>query len=80
MALDKYHLTKDAAADKWRLEKEGASRATKLFDRKEDAVAGGSLSKALGRSGGSVRIHKTDGGIQEERTFPRSKDPRSSKG
>jgi uncharacterized protein DUF2188 len=28
----------------------------------------------------SVRIHKTDGKIQEERTYPRSADPRSSKG
>jgi hypothetical protein len=28
----------------------------------------------------SVRIHKTDGKIQEERTYPRAADPRSSKG
>jgi hypothetical protein len=28
----------------------------------------------------SVRIHKTDGRIQEERTYPRAADPRSSKG
>jgi hypothetical protein len=28
----------------------------------------------------SVRIHKTDGKIQEERTYPRSADPRRSKG
>jgi hypothetical protein len=28
----------------------------------------------------SVRIHKLDGKIQEERTYPRSADPRSSKG
>jgi hypothetical protein len=28
----------------------------------------------------SVRIHKEDGKIQEERTYPRSADPRSSKG
>jgi hypothetical protein len=28
----------------------------------------------------SVRIHKQDGKIQEERTYPRSADPRSSKG
>ena len=28
----------------------------------------------------SVRIHKADGKIQEERTYPRSADPRSSKG
>ncbi|MCW2672294.1 MAG: hypothetical protein JWP14_883 [Frankiales bacterium] len=28
----------------------------------------------------SVRIHKLDGKIQEERTYPRSADPRGSKG
>ena len=28
----------------------------------------------------SVRIHKTDGKIQEERTYPRAADPRRSKG
>jgi hypothetical protein len=28
----------------------------------------------------SVRIHKADGKIQEERTYPRSADPRRSKG
>lgn len=28
----------------------------------------------------SVRIHKKDGTIQEERTYPRSADPSSSKG
>jgi len=28
----------------------------------------------------SVKIHKVDGKIQEERTYPRKADPRSSKG
>lgn len=28
----------------------------------------------------SVRIHKANGQIQEERTYPRSADPRGSKG
>lgn len=28
----------------------------------------------------SVRIHKADGKIQEERTYPRSADPRRSRG
>lgn len=28
----------------------------------------------------SVKIHKTDGSIQEERTYPRKADPRRSKG
>jgi len=28
----------------------------------------------------SVKIHKVDGKIQEERTYPKSADPKSSKG
>jgi hypothetical protein len=28
----------------------------------------------------TVKIHKTDGRIQEERTYPRSADPKKSKG
>lgn len=78
MTLDKYHLTHDADADKWRLEKEGAKRAIKLFDKKADATAGGALKGAIGE--GSVRIHKMNGKIQEERTFPRSQDPKGSPG
>lgn len=77
MSLDKYHLTHDSKADKWRLEKEGGQRATKLFDTKADATKGGALADAIGKGGGSVRIHKQGGGIQEERTYPRSKDPKS---
>lgn len=80
MALDKYHLTHDPKADKWRLEKEGATLAAALFDKKSDATAGGALSGAIGKAGGSVRIHKLDGKIQEERTYPRSADPKTSKG
>jgi hypothetical protein len=38
------------------------------------------LSRALGKEGGSVKIEKISGGYQEERTFPRSADPRKSKG
>jgi hypothetical protein len=34
----------------------------------------------LGNQGGSVRIHKQDGQIQEERTYPGSKDPPGSRG
>lgn len=78
--LPKYHLTKDEKKGDWKLEQEGAGRATRRFDTKEQATAGGVLGGALGKAGGSVRIHKTDGKIQEERTFPRSRDPKDSPG
>lgn len=80
MTLDKYTLHKDQKADKWRLEKEGSDRAKKIFDTKEDATKRGALSDAIGDQGGSVRIRKIDGTIQEERTFPRSKDPKKTPG
>jgi len=65
---------------KWALDPEGGGRAKKLFDRKSDATAGGALGDALGPGGGSVRIRKENGQYQEERTFPRSKDPKGSLG
>ena len=80
MPLDKFHLTHDKKAGNWRLEPEGGGRAKALFDKKAEATAGGALSAAIGKGGGSVVVHKADGQIQEERTFPRSADPKSSKG
>lgn len=78
MALDKYTLHKDAESKKWRLEKEGSDRAKRTFDTKEEALKG--LRGAVGPDGGSVRVRKVDNTIQEERTYPRGKDPKSSKG
>ena len=78
MALDKYTLHKDAKTETWRLEKEGSDRATRVFDTKADALSG--LRDAVGPGGGSVRIRKADNTIQEELTYPRSKDPKASPG
>jgi len=77
--LPKYELTKRDDG-KWALEPEGGGRAKKLFDKKSEATAGGALGGALGPNGGSVKIRKQDGQYQEERTFPRSKDPKGSPG
>lgn len=65
---------------KWALTKDGADRATKLFDKKADLTKGGALKDAVGKAGGSVKIQKVDGKFQEERTYPDSADPRSSPG
>ncbi|MEO1169825.1 MAG: DUF2188 domain-containing protein [Pseudomonadota bacterium] len=83
MAKDKLrrvHLTKDDKKGDWKLQEAGSDRAIRRFPNKEGATAGGVLADALGSKGGSVRIHKQDGKIQEERTYPRSKDPKSSPG
>ncbi|MDW3183055.1 transposase [Roseobacter sp.] len=66
--------------DDWVLSEEGPDRARKRFKTKAEATKGGTLEKALGAQGGSVRIPKEDGKIQEERTFPRSRDPKNTPG
>lgn len=76
--LPSYHLTKKG--EKWRLEQAGSDRAVKTFDRKEDALKRDVLREAIGRGGGSVKIHKQNGRIQQERTYPRGRDPKDSKG
>jgi hypothetical protein len=79
-ALPRYHLTRDRKRGGWQLEKAGSDRATARFDTKADALKGGALRAAVGKDGGSVRIHNQNGRLQAERTYPRSRDPRSSKG
>jgi hypothetical protein len=78
--LRKLHLVKDKDKKDWALKPEGGGRAVRRFDKKQDATKGGAISDALGKQGGSVRIHKQDGEIQEERTYPGSKDPPKSAG
>ena len=78
--LRKLHLVKDNDKKDWALMPQGGDRAVRRFDTKEEATKGGVLSDALGKQGGSVRIHKQDGKIQEERTYPGSKDPPGSRG
>ena len=60
---------------KWELKREGSGDVIKRFATKAAATKGGVLEKAVGGLG-SVRIKKRSGKIQEERTYPRSKDPR----
>ncbi len=75
--MDKYHVTKHPKG--WGLKKEGAKKAIKTTETKSEmmkTIKGGGHSKTPS----SVKIHKVDGKIQEERTYPRSSDPRSTKG
>lgn len=78
--LPKYTLSHDEKKDDWILKEDGSSRATRRFEHKGDATKGGTLQNAVGAAGGSVKIQKKDGRFQEERTYPRSKDPRKSPG
>lgn len=76
--LPKFTLSKKG--DDWALKKDATNRTVKTFDTKADATARGALKKAMGPEGGSVRIEKERGGYQEERTFPKSRDPKKSPG
>ncbi len=77
MALQKYHLHKKN--DEWRLVKAGRNhRAVVKADTKAVAIL--EMQGYMKTHEGSVRIHKLNGRIQEERTYPRSKDRRGSKG
>jgi hypothetical protein len=77
--LPKFTLTKNDNTGKWDLERDKTGQVVRTFPTKADATAGGVLEKAIGGEG-SVKIQKGNGRIQEERTFPRSADPRKSKG
>ncbi|QXI20125.1 DUF2188 domain-containing protein [Pseudomonas iranensis] len=74
--MDNYHIKK--AEDLWELIKEGAQRASKTASTKAEITE--IASEFLQGKKASLKIHKEDGTIQEERTFPRSADPRQTKG
>ncbi|MDO9231155.1 MAG: DUF2188 domain-containing protein [bacterium] len=78
--LQKYTLDYNEKKSKWELENDKTDKVIKTFETKEMAVSRGALRKVLGEDGGSVKIQKLDGKFQEERTYPKSKDPITSKG
>ncbi|QLJ12556.1 DUF2188 domain-containing protein [Pseudomonas putida] len=74
--MDNYHLS--PTSDGWELKKAGADRASKRAATKQELVS--ILPDFFEGKTASVKIHKADGTIQEERTYPRSADPRRTKG
>lgn len=78
--LRKFTLGFNEKREKWELKEDKASQVFKSFKTKENATKGGVLKKILGPEGGSVKIKKLNERFQEERTYPKSKDPRKSKG
>lgn len=74
--MDKFDVTKDG--EKWKLTKEGQGRAVKTTTTKKEMLDSG--LDYVRKHGGSVKIHKENGRYQEERTFPRSKDPKKTPG
>jgi hypothetical protein len=78
--LPKYTLDKNERTDRWDLTNDRTDKTVKTFATKGNATKGGALRRAVGSEGGSVKIQKENGRFQEERTYPRSRDPKSSKG
>ena len=76
--MDNYHLTHDGKD--WKLTKQHASRAARVLKNlnKTDSIR--AAADFMQDHPGSLKIHKLDGRIQEERTYPRSADPKKSKG
>ena len=77
--LPKFTLAQNDKSKKWELKRDGSGDLVKRFATKAAATKGGVLERAVGGQG-SVKIKKRNGKIQEERTYPRSADPRGSKG
>lgn len=72
---EKFHVThKDG---NWRVTKQGATRPSKTFDKKKDAVGYG-RERAKSEEKGQLIIHKKDGKIQTEHTY--KEDPYPPKG
>ena len=74
--MDNYHITKDD--DEWKLKKEGAKRATKTAGTKQEIID--EMRDFMSDKTASVKIHKEDGKIQEERTYQRKDDPSKTPG
>ena len=70
MALQTYQFEKKN--DEWRLRKAGSNRAVVKADTKEIAIL--EMRGYMNTHEGSVRIHKANGRIQEERTYRRSRN------
>ena len=74
--MDNYHVTKEG--DLWKLTKEGNQRHSKAAETKKEILK--ITSEFMSNKTGSVKIHKENGQIQEERTYPKKADPKKTKG
>jgi hypothetical protein len=74
---ESFHVTKTAKG--WEGHREGKNNAVARGATKKEVVSE-MIRVAKHNQPSSLRIHKVDGKIQEERTYPRSTDPRRYKG
>lgn len=74
--MKRYDVVKKG--DEWVAQSTGGVVAR--ADTKEKAIRNTAAAAKAEPDAVTVKIHKEDGRIQEERTYPRKSDPRSSKG
>lgn len=77
MASDRrvYHVVTNEKG--WSLQEEGNPNNWEFYQTKDEAIHAG-MERAREEALGQLIIHKTDGTIEEERTY--GDDPRSSRG
>lgn len=69
-----YHVTKDKDSGDWRAKREGADKASGIYDTQ--AKAEKAAKEFAGNSGGGeVKIHRPDGPIRDSDTVPPGNDP-----
>ena len=78
--LPKFTVDFNEKKDSWELQNDKTNKVVKRFETKDDLTKGGVLKKLVGKEGGSVKIQKKNGKFQQERTYPKGRDPKSSKG
>ena len=74
--MDNYHIV--PSGNGWKFKKEKSQKSIKNTVTKSDVMK--FMKDYMKDHEGSVKIHKENGKFQEERTYPRSKDPRITKG
>ncbi|MEW5511978.1 DUF2188 domain-containing protein [Pseudomonas asiatica] len=74
--MDNYHVVAEGTG--WKLHREGNGQALLSTPTKAQMLE--QLPGYMEGRMGSVKIHTADGQIEEERTYPRTADPRRSKG
>jgi hypothetical protein len=72
-----YHVTK--TDDGWQGKLEGGQRASVKGETKGEVLKK-TIEIAKNQDNSSVKVHKSDGKIQEERTYPKKSDPFPPKG
>ncbi|MES2280262.1 MAG: DUF2188 domain-containing protein [Pseudomonadota bacterium] len=74
--MENYHVKKHH--DHWDLTREGAAQAAISKPTKAEIIS--AMETFVKDKKVSVKIHGEDGRFQEERTYPRSSDPKRSPG